>query len=52
MAEFTKLFGSIKKLTEKTKNRENVWSVEEIELFLVQSNSLVNNEYQERSEGL
>ena len=42
--ETIKLFGSTKKLTEKTKNGENVPSLAVIEVVLVQCN-LVDNQY-------
>ena len=47
--ETVKLFDSTKKLTDKTKNGENVPSFEVIEVVLVQSN-LVDNQYQQKSE--
>ena len=40
-----KLFGSTKKLIDKTKNEENVPSFELVEIVLVQCN-LVDNQYQ------
>ena len=46
-----KLFGSTKKLTDKTKNREKVPSVEVVKVVLVQCN-LEDNEYQQKSEVL
>ena len=46
-----KLFGSTKKLTDKTKNEENVPSLEVIEVFLVQCN-LVDNQYKQKSKVL
>ena len=46
-----KLFGSTKKLIEKTKNVENVSSLEVVEILLVQCN-LIDNQYQQRSEVL
>ena len=46
-----KLFGSIKRLTGKTKNREKVPSFEVVEVVLVQFN-LVDNQYQQKSEVL
>ena len=49
--ETMKLFGSTKKLIDKTKNRENVPSLEVVEVVLVQCN-LVDNQYQEKSEVL
>ena len=45
------LFGSTKKLIEKTKNGENVPSLEVIEVVLVECN-LVDNQYQQKSEVL
>ena len=42
MSETMKLFGSTKKLTDKTKNGENVPSLEVYEVVLVQCN-LVDN---------
>ena len=44
--ETIKLFGSTKKLTEKTKYGENVPCLEVVEVVLVQCN-LVNNQYQQ-----
>ena len=44
-----KLFGSTKKLMDKTKNGENVPSLEVFEVVLVQCN-LVDNQYQQKSE--
>ena len=41
-----KLFGSIKKLIDKTKNGKKVPSLEEVDVFLVQRN-LVDNQYQQ-----
>ena len=49
--ETMKLFGSTKKLIDKTKNEEKVPSLEVIEVVLVQCN-LVNNQYQQKSEVL
>ena len=49
--ETMKLFGSTKKLIDKTKNGENVPSLEVAEVVLVQCN-LVNNQYQQKSEVL
>ena len=46
-----KLFGSTKKLINKTKNGEKVPSFEGVEVVLVQCN-LVNNQYQQKSEVL
>ena len=43
-----KLFGSIKKLIDKTKNGENVPSLEVVEIVLVQCN-IVHNQYQRKS---
>ena len=48
-SETMKLLGSTKKLIDKTKNRENVPSLEVVELVLVQCN-LVDNQYQQNSE--
>ena len=47
--ETMKLFGSTKKLIEKTKNWENVPSLEVAEVVLVQCN-LVDNQYQQKSQ--
>ena len=47
--ETMKLFGSTKNLIDKTKNRENVPSLEVVEVVLVQCN-LVDNQYQQNSE--
>ena len=44
-SETMKLFGSSKKSINKTKNRENVPSLEVVEVVLVQCN-LVDNQYQ------
>ena len=49
--EIMKLFGSTRKLTDKTKNGEEVPSLEVVEVVLVQCN-LVNNQYQQKSEVL
>ena len=49
--ETMKLFGSTKKLKDKTKNGENVSSLEVVEAVLVQNN-LVDNQYQQKSEVL
>ena len=49
--ETTKLFGSTKKLIDKTKNGEKVLSLEVAEVALVQCN-LVDNQYQQKSEVL
>ena len=46
-----KLFGSTKKLIDKTKNGENWPSLEVIEIVLAQCN-LLDNEYQQKSEAL
>ena len=47
--ETIKLFGSTKKLIDKTKIGENMHSLEATKLLLVQCN-LVNNQYQQNSE--
>ena len=44
-----KLFGSTKKLIEKTKNGENVPNLKVVEVVLVKCN-LVHNQYQQKSE--
>ena len=49
--ETMKLFGSTKKLIDKTKNGENVLSLEVVEVVLVQCN-LIENQYQQKSEVL
>ena len=49
--ETVKLFGSTKKLIGKTKNGENVPSLEVVKVVLVQCN-LVDNQYQQKSEVL
>ena len=49
--ETIKLFGSIKKLTDKTKNGENVPSLEVVEVVLVQY-TLAAKQYQQKSEVL
>ena len=49
--ETMKLFSSTKKLIDKTQNRENVPSLEVVEVVLVQCN-LVDNQYQQKSEVL
>ena len=49
--ETMKLFGSTKKLIDKTKNGEKVPSLEVAEVVLVQCN-LVDNKYQQKSEVL
>ena len=46
--ETMKLFGSTKKLIDKTKNGENVPSLEVVEVVLIQCN-LVDNQYQQTS---
>ena len=46
-----KLFGSTKKITEKIKNRENVPSIEVVEVVLVLCN-LIDNQYQQKSKVL
>ena len=46
-----KLFGNTKKIIDKTKNGENVPSLEAVEVFLGQGN-LVDNQYQQKSEVL
>ena len=46
-----KLFNSTKKLTDKTKDREKVQSLEVAEVVLVQCN-LVDTQYQQKSEKL
>ena len=45
------IFDSTKKLIEKTKNDDNIPTLEVIEVVLVQCN-LVNNQYQQKSEVL
>ena len=49
--ETMKLFGSTKKLIDKTKNRENVASLEVTQVVLVQCN-LVDSQYQQNYEVL
>ena len=49
--ETIKLFGSTKKLINKTKNGEKVPSLEVVEIFLIQCN-LVDDQYQQKSEVL
>ena len=44
-----KLFGSTRKLIDKTKNGESVPSLEIVEVVLVQCN-LVDNQYQQKSD--
>ena len=51
MPEAMKLFGSTKKLTNKTKNVENMPSLQVVEVVLVQCN-LVDNQYQQKAEVL
>ena len=51
MPETMKLFGSTKKLIDKTKNEENVPSLEVVEVVLVHCN-LVDNQYQRKYEVL
>ena len=46
--ETMKLFGSTKKLMDKTKNVENVPSLQVVEVVLVQCN-LIDNQYQRKS---
>ena len=48
-SETTKLFGSTKKLIDKTKDGESVPSIEVVEVVLVLCN-LVDNQYQEKPE--
>ena len=48
-AETMKIFGSTKKLIHKTKNGENVPSLEVVEVVLVQCN-LLDNQYQQKPE--
>ena len=50
-SETMKLLGSTKKLIDKTKNGENVPSLEGVEVVLVKCNS-VDNQYQQKSEVL
>ena len=47
--EIMRLFGSTKKLIDKTKNGEKVLSLEVVEVVLVQCN-FVNNQYQQKYE--
>ena len=49
--ETMKLFGSTKKIIDKTKNGEKVSSLEVVEVVLVQCN-LVDDQYQQKSEVL
>ena len=51
MPETMKLFGSTKKIIDKTKNGENVPSLDVVEVVLVQCN-LVDNQNQQKSEVL
>ena len=51
MSEIVKLFGSTKKLIDKTRSGENVPSLEVVEVVLVQWN-LVDSQYQPKSEAL
>ena len=51
MPETMKLFGSTKKLIDKTKSGEKVPSLEVVEVVLVQCN-LADNQYQQKSEVL
>ena len=51
MSEILKLFGSPKKVIDKTKKGENVASIEVVEVVLKQC-SLVDNQYQQKSEVL
>ena len=51
MPETMKLFRSTTKLTDKTKNGENLPSLEVVEVVLVQCH-LVDNRYQQKSEVL
>ena len=46
-----KLFGSTKRLTDKTKNEENLTSLEVVEVVFVQWN-LIKSQYQQKSEVL
>ena len=49
--ESMKLFASTKKLIDKTKNRENIPSIEVVEIVLVQCTE-ADNQYQQKSEVL
>ena len=49
--ETMKLFGSTRKLIDKTKNRENVPTLQVVKVVLVQCN-LVDNQNQQKSEVL
>ena len=51
MPETMELFGSTEKLIDKTKNRENIQSLDVVEAVLVQCN-LVDNQYQQTHEVL
>ena len=51
MPETIKLFGSTKKLIDKTKNRENVSTLEVVEVVLVQCN-LADNQYEQKAKVL
>ena len=51
MPETMKLFGSTKKLINKTKTGENVWTLEVVEVVLVQC-KLVDNQYQQKVWGV
>ena len=51
MSEIVKLFGSTKKLIDKSRSGENVPSLEVVEVVLVQCN-LVDSQYQPKSEVL
>ena len=46
------LFGSIKKVVGKTKNGENVPSLEVVEVVFIQCNNIVDSQYQQKSEVL
>ena len=46
------LFGSIKKVVGKTKNGENVPSLEVVEVVSIQCNNIVDSQYQQKSEVL
>ena len=51
MPETIKIFGCTKKLMDKTKNRENVASLEVVDVISDQCN-LVDSQYQQKSEVL
>ena len=51
MPETIKLFGSTKKLIDKTKNGEKILRFEVVEVLLVQCN-LIDNQYRQKSEVL